>query len=136
MLWPASIPDDAALTAYIAEEQRFPFEPRQPGARWEHDVFSSEQGRQLLEREFLLAGMRIRSFCQNPNPAMRPLGFSAFGVGFGSLIVTFRNCPNNSPLALWWGDPSALPNHPFSRWRPLFPRKTYAEKAEFDEIHF
>jgi hypothetical protein len=35
-------------------------------------------------------------------------------LGFGSLIVTFRNCPNNAPLAFWVDSP----------WYPLFPRTT------------
>jgi hypothetical protein len=35
-------------------------------------------------------------------------------VGFGALIVTFRNCANNCPLGFWVDDP----------WYPLFPRKT------------
>ncbi len=38
-------------------------------------------------------------------------------LGFGSLVVTFRNCPNNAPLALWVGDP----------WYPLFPRTTNSQ---------
>ena len=125
VLWPATIPEDAALQAYIAEEKKFPFKPRQPSEKLEHTIFSSEENRQLLERELLLAGFRIRSFSQNPSPALRPLGFSVFGLGFGSMIVTFRNCPNNSPLAIWFGDPDATPGHPFKNWYPLFPRKTY-----------
>jgi hypothetical protein len=40
-------------------------------------------------------------------------------LGFGSLIVTFRNCPNNTPLALWAGDP----------WYPLFPRITNTDTS-------
>ncbi len=136
VLWPAVIPDDAQLQAYMAEEQRYPFEPRQAGGKLQHDLFSSEQGRQLLEREFLLLGVRIRSWCQNPSRAMRPLGFSAFGLGFGSLIVTFRNCANNCPLALWWGDPDAGADSPLSRWYPLFPRKTYRQDFGFDDISF
>lgn len=126
VLWPATLPDDAALMAYMAEEKRFPFEPRKPSERFEHRIFSSEDGRQLLERELLLAGMRIRAFSQNSNPALRPLGWSPFGLGFGSTIVTYRNCPNNVPLALWWGDPQAHLAHPFSRWYPLLQRRTYA----------
>jgi len=126
VLWPAEIPENAALQTYIAEEKNFPFEPRQQGGRLEHAIFSSEEDRQLLERELLLAGMRIRSFSRNPSRALRPLGFSAFGLGFGSMIVTFRNCPNNTPLALWWGDSDASPGHPFRKWYPLLPRKTYA----------
>lgn len=136
VLWPFEIPEDPALQAYIAEEGRFPFEPRKPGGKLKNAIFSSEQGRQLLERELLLSGMRIRSFCQNPSRALRPLGFSAFGLGFGSMIVTFRNCPNNSPLALWWGDSDAAPGHPFRNWYPLLPRKTYTQEVDFDEIAF
>lgn len=136
VLWPVAIPDDPALQAYMAEEQRFPFEPRPPGGALEHPIFSSEDGRQLLERELLLAGMRIRSFCQNPSRALRPLGFSPFGLGFGSLIVTYRNCPNNVPLALWWGDPEAGPNHPFSKWYPLLPRITYEQHLGPNDLEF
>ena len=126
VLWPATVPNDPALSAYMAEETRFPFTPRTPGARFEHRIFSSEMGRQLLERELLLAGIRIRSLSREPSPAMRPLGFSPFGLGFGSMIVTYRNCPNNAPLALWWGDPEADRSHPFSRWWPLVQRRAYA----------
>ena len=125
VLWPATVPNDAALAAYMEEEKKFPFEPRKPGGRLEHGVFSSEAGRQLLEGELLLAGMRIRSLSQNPSPALRPLGLSPFGLGFGSTIVTYRNCPNNAPLALWWGDSDADPAHPFAGWYPLLQRRTY-----------
>ncbi len=131
VLWPAIVPQDDALAAYMAAEQKFPFEPRTPGGKLEHPIFSSEEGRQLLERELLLAGMRIRSFSQNPSKALRPLGFSPFGLGFGSMIVTYRNCPNNVLLALWWGDPTAAADHPFSKWCPVLPRKTYAQEFEF-----
>lgn len=136
VLWPAFVPDDAALAAYLAQQERFPFEPRHPVGKLAINIFSSEEGRQLLEREFLLAGIRIRGFCQNPNAIMRPLGFSGFGVGFGSTIVTYRNCPNNAPLALWWGDPDAHRNHPFSRWYPLLQRRTYEREVDFDDFDF
>ena len=126
VLWPTTIPNDAALETYMEEERRFPFERRDPGGRLTHAIFSSEESRQLLERELLLAGMHIRSLSQNPSPALRPLGFGPFGLGFGSTIVTYCNCPNNTPLALWWGDPRAEPAHPFSRWYPLVQRRTYA----------
>lgn len=136
VLWPTELPDDAALKAYLAEEKKFPFEPRVPGGKLEHQIFSSEDGRQILERELLLAGMRIRSFSQNPSKALRPLGFSPFGLGFGSMIVTHRNCPNNCPLALWWGDPEASSSHPLSKWYPLFPRKTYEPEIDLDDFDF
>ena len=125
VLWPATVPTDTALAAYMAEETKFPFEPRAPRGRFQHRIFSSEEGRQLLERELLLAGMHIRSLSQNPSPALRPLGLSPFGIGFGSTIVTYRNCPNNAPLALWWGDPQADEAHPFAGWYPLVQRRTY-----------
>jgi hypothetical protein len=136
VLWPAELPEDADLKAYMSLPQRFPFEPRSPGGKLEHNFFSSEQGRQLLERELLLAGVKIRAGCANPKDIMRPLGFSPFGLGFGSMIVTFRNCPNNSPLALWWGDPEADPSSPLSKWYPLLPRKTYSAEVRFDAFSF
>lgn len=78
-------------------------------------IFSGELGRQLLENEFLSAGVRVRQVCPHFDKYMRPLGRMLFeSLGFGSMIVTYRNCPNNTPLALWAGDP----------WYPLFPRKT------------
>lgn len=132
VLWPACIPADAALSAYMAEEKRFPFEPRTAGGTLINNVFSSEDGRQLIEREMLLAGVRIRAGCLNPKQVIRPLGFSPFGLGFGSTVVTYRNCPNNCPLALWWGDPDAT-SGPF-HWYPLLPRKTYQhfDISDFD----
>lgn len=136
VLWPTQLPENEEIKAYLAEEQKFPFIPRKPGGQTERKIFSSEQGRQLLEKELLLAGMRIRSFSKNPKRALRPLGFSPFGLGFGSMIVTFRNCPNNCPLALWWGNPEADKTHPFSKWYPLFPRKTYNKEVSFDDFLF
>lgn len=134
VLWPAMLPNDAGLATYMAQETKFPFQPRQLGGKVEHELFSSEEGRQMLERELLLAGMRIRGFCQAPSRSMRPLGFSAFGLGFGSMIVTFRNCPNNCPLALWWGDPEAV-SGPLKEWYPLLPRNTHASSIDdFDVI--
>lgn len=136
VLWPTALPNDDDLQNYVQSETRFPFEPRPPGGRLRKNIFSSENGRQLLEKELLLAGVRIRAFCANPSQAMRPLGFGPFGVGFGSTIVTYRNCPNNCPLALWWGDPDALSSHPFSKWYPLLPRKTHSQDPNFDGINF
>lgn len=113
VLWPtADIYDDGN------------FAPRRPTGSIRHP-FATEQGRQLLEREFLNAGLCIQNFANNPNPNLKPLGFYRFHPGFGSLFATYRNCPNNCPLALWYGDPSYEPNHPLGRWYPLLPRKTY-----------
>ncbi len=126
------IPEDEQVQAYVSQPHKFPFEAREPGRAL--GDFSSEEGRQLLERELLIAGVRIRGFCKNPKDIVRPLGFSPFGVGFGSMIVTFRNCPNNCPLALWWGDPEAPASSPLSQWYPILPRKTYRQGVYLDEI--
>ena len=123
VLWPATIPTAPEVQAYMALPSRFPFEPRQASIA-AIAPFSSEQGRQTLESEFLIAGAKIRSLSANPKASMRPLGFSPFGIGFGSTIVTYRNCPNNCPLALWWGDREATSGA--LHWYPLLPRKTYA----------
>lgn len=130
VLWPAKLPTDTQLVTYLALQHRYPFEPRRAGGKTEHDIFSSEAGRQILETEMVLAGVKIRGFCQNPKDIIKPLGFSPFGLGFGSTIVTFRNCPNNCPLAFWWGDPESPEHHPFSKWYPLFPRKTYGNSTD------
>ena len=113
VLWP---------TAEIFDDESFA--SRLPSVITSHP-FATEAGRQLLEREFLNAGLRIRGFANNPSQRLKALGYSRFDPGFGSLFVTYRNCPNNCPLALWYGDPSYEPNHPLGRWYPLFPRKTY-----------
>lgn len=124
VLWPASLFDDDAVIL-LNDAQRFPLEPRKPGAKIKDDIFSSEDARTLLEREMLMAGMRIRSFSANPSASLMPLGFGGFGLGFGATIISFRNCPNNCPLALWWGNPDyPQRDHPFTKWFPLLPRKT------------
>ena len=68
----------------------------------------------------MLAGASIRESCASLSDKMKPLGFGDYGIGFGSMIVTYRNCPNNAPLALWWGVDGAKQSR---RWVPLFPRK-------------
>jgi hypothetical protein len=134
VLWPAVIPNDAGVQAYVASEKKFPLDPRKPGGAL--GVFSSEAGRQVLESEFLIAGVKIRSLTGALNEWYRPLGCGSFGVGFGSLITTYRNCPNNCPLALWWGDPEATSGA--LHWYPLLPRKTYAAPEnvfnDFDDL--
>ena len=126
VLWPVVLPDDPDLKAYLNLPHRFPFEYRLASGKL--GPFSSEKGRQLLELELLRAGIKIRDASEKPKEILRPLGFSPFGFGFGSMIVTFRNCPNTCPLALWWGDPDADSTSPLSKWYPLFRRKTYSDE--------
>lgn len=114
VLRPVSIPADPEVQAYN-KDLRYQPQLRTPGHVGKLGVFSSDAGRQILEQEFLKVGVRIRGMCPNLNQYQRPLGNMVLDtLGFGSLIVTFRNCPNNTPLALWVGDP----------WYPLFPRMT------------
>jgi hypothetical protein len=118
--WPTVLPAQPEMTAYNAI-QKFPFVPRNPGGKY--DFFSTENGRQVLENELLIAGLKIRSQHSDPKPALKPLGFGGFGVGFGATLATYRNCPNNAPLAIWWGEGAT--SGPF-QWYPLLPRKTYS----------
>ena len=114
VLRPVAIPDDEGVKAYVAG-MRFSPNLRTAGHVGGNSIFSSDAGRQLLEEEFLKAGVRIRQMCPHLIQYQRPLGNMILDtLGFGSLIVTFRNCPNNAPLALWAGDP----------WSPLFQRTT------------
>ena len=123
VLWPTEVPDAPFVKDYIDRQKTHPFEPRN-STELKIQPFSSEEGRQVLEREFLIAGAKIIAACENPSQFMRPLGFSPFGVGFGSMIVTYRNCPNNCPLAMWWSVPNKR-LHALN-WYPLLPRKTYS----------
>jgi hypothetical protein len=119
VLRPTHIPDDQEVKQYIANMKHKPV-LRKPGNVGKNRIFSGEDGRDVLEQEFLKAGAKIRSICANLKVYQRPLGNIVLEtLGFGSLLVTFRNCPNNAPLALWVGDP----------WYPLFARSTNTDTA-------
>ncbi len=115
VLRPTQIPDDPRVKEYAAGIGiKYPLEFRTLGHVSVNNIFSSDAGRQVLEDEFLKKGVHIRELCHHLKPNQRPLGYTPLDtLGFGSLTVTFRNCPNNAPLVLWTGDP----------WYPLFPRK-------------
>ncbi|MBP1147099.1 hypothetical protein JOE33_004022 [Pseudomonas sp. PvP027] len=131
VLWPCSIPETAEVQTYMALPTKFPFEPRQASSAVY--PFSSEAGRQVLESEFLIAGAKIRALSENPKQSIRPLGFSPFGLGFGSMLATYRNCPNNSPLAIWWGDPDVTSGA--LHWYPLLQREGYSSLRNiFDDL--
>ncbi|MDF1613851.1 phosphoribosyltransferase-like protein [Desulfurivibrio dismutans] len=119
VLLPTVIPQDETVENYV---QAMKYSPtlRHPGNVGKNALFSSDEGKILLEQEFLKAGARIRQLCQNLGATQRPLGHMTLDtLGFGSLVVSFRNCPNNAPLALWVGEP----------WYPLFPRTTNTQTA-------
>jgi hypothetical protein len=120
VLWPMVIPDGCEVSEFMQQLAEDEFYLRRPSANscW---PFSSEAGRQILESEFFIAGAKILAKCQNKKPSMRPLGYNSRGVGFGSLLVTYRNCPNNCPLALWWGNPENMTGA--LDWYPLLARR-------------
>ena len=119
VLRPVVVPDDPLVAEYV-DAMSYKPHLRAAGGVGRKGIFSSDEGRQVLEQEFLKAGVRIRDMCPYLNEYQRPLGNSILETpGFGSLIVTFRNCPNNAPPALWAGDP----------WYPLFRRTTNTETA-------
>lgn len=114
VLCPSTVPSDATTQAYVQGLRRAPF-VRLGAAPGKNGFYSSDASRNTLEQTFLQAGLHIRSVCPLLNNYQRPLGNMVLETfGFGALIVTFRNCPNNCPLALWAGAP----------WYPLFPRRT------------
>ncbi|MBF0339366.1 MAG: hypothetical protein HQL95_00205 [Magnetococcales bacterium] len=117
VLRPKSIPQTQQIVKFF---NTFQEEYRSPKLRSDDSVgsqkfFRSSAGRNLLEQQFLMVGANILESCQNLTGKKRPLGYAVLETpGFGSMTVTYRNCPNNCPLALWVGYP----------WIPLFPRKT------------
>lgn len=78
-------------------------------------VFDDERTRDVLEDQLFSAGQDIIS--RFNNTIWTPLGLGREPHGFGSLSVSYRNCPNNAPLALWWS---------LQSWSPLFPRRVYS----------
>jgi hypothetical protein len=117
VLRPVKIPDHKLTQAYAKGLTDKGYAPtlRAPGNVGNAKFFSSEEGRDLLEQQFLMKGTETRNQSPFLNEYQRPLGNMVLNtLGFGSMIVTFRNCANNCPLALWAGDP----------WNPLCPRRT------------
>lgn len=119
---PSSLPADAAMTAYV-NGLAYPPPLRDPGKMGSCQVFANEQSRDLLEQQLLSAGLRVRAMCPNLPATQRLLGYASANsrntLGFGSPLVTHRNCPNNCPLAFWVDAP----------WYPLFPRKTNVKRT-------
>ena len=117
VLRPTYIPKDDAVLEYVAQMSRPPI-TRRSGNAGVNSLYTNDKGKRLLEQEFLKAGAYIHQTIPDMGITQRPLGHSPLvSLGFGSLIVTYRNCPNNAPLALWIGDP----------WYPLFPRFTHSD---------
>jgi hypothetical protein len=122
VLRPKTIPDKADVQAYakMLADAGYPAVFRTGSSVGGKAIFSSDDGRNLLEQNFLIEGVRIKKICPNLHEVVRPLGFHGLKTfGFGSTLVTFRNCPNNCPLVFWVDSP----------WYPLFPRKTNTKSS-------
>ena len=93
----------------------------------QNKVFSSTR-REEYEKIMLKYGIRILGYPRTNSAVVKPLGYDTFNTfGFGSVVFTFRNCPNNNPLPFWWGDPEAPIDHPFRQWYPLLQRTAYRD---------
>lgn len=123
VFWPKSIP--AGAQPYF-DTFRYDLKLRNGSQESECKVFVDDTCRNICEDAFLEKGIWIRDQCPGLNDYQRPLGNSVLETpGFGATFVTFRNCPNNAPLAFWAGNP----------WYPLFPRKTNTDTAMIDEFN-
>lgn len=88
--------------------------------------FQDESTRDCLEAILTKVGFDILLKSKSPSDVLKPLGFSTFkGVGFGGTTFTYRNCPNNTPLAFWWGDYELTGTSALDCWYPLMKRIVY-----------
>lgn len=127
VLRPVELPKDPRVTNYVKKMKYKPhFRPE--GSTGTLGLFSSLDKRRRLETILLKAGAKVLEVCTNFDAQKRPLGHSGLEtLGFGSLFMTFQNCPNNAPLALWAGEP----------WIPLLPRRTNTDsdsQKAFDSL--
>ena len=133
ILWPTELPNDQHVKSWltaIPEDRRY-FIARPAVTSGRNDFFVSEASRNVLEQAFLRKGAYIRSLPRDPSALMRPLGYNKLhGPGFGTMFATYRNCPNNCPLVMWWGDPDAA--RPLNQWYPLLQRRTRRRNAAAD----
>lgn len=87
-----------------------------------YDVFSDPLARKLCEEAFFIKGAIVLvSLADRKN--FKPLGISPFkdSWGFGGSVFSYRNCPNTTPIVIWWGD--YYDSH--ALWYPLMLRKGY-----------
>ena len=124
VLWPTSIPDNEAVRHYCAYLEGLGYPPvlRESGNPGILGIFENDAQKILMEDAFLIRGCEIRQKQTAMPDVLRPLGYHNLDtLGFGSMFITFRNCPNNCPLPLWV-DQQVYP--------ALFPRKTNTETSD------
>ncbi|MEQ8736320.1 MAG: hypothetical protein RIC29_15450 [Rhodospirillaceae bacterium] len=123
VLWPTFIPDGGMVEEWLTKREMKldHFHSRSGENLGDANLFSTSSARAKLEYAFMERGAYICTLGASNNRMMKPLGYSTFrSVGFGTLFCTYRNCPNNAPLVLWWGDPNG--NQTLRRWYPLIQR--------------
>ena len=126
VLRPRTLPDSPEVNNYVEylNDQEFPPVLMRRASCGPSDFFSSEKNRDLLEEQFLRAGARLKAKHTFLPDVARPLGYSKLKtLGFGSIIVTYRNCPNNCPLSFWVED---------DEYPPLFPRIPNQDRSIWD----
>jgi len=83
----------------------------------EDDLLGGPHHRYVLTRAFLEVGAKLIMQVRQPAWRLAPLGYTDRpSLGLGALVATFRNCPNNAPMALWYEVPGK------DLWHPLLPR--------------
>lgn len=89
-----------------------------------YEIFTDSIQRTKFENICLKYGFTIINKCTTRSETTQPLGHSLWVYGFGGLVFSYANCPNNTPLIFWWGSTkSDEPMH--QQWYPLMPRRTY-----------
>lgn len=124
VLWPTVAPADPDVQAYAKhlEVAGHPPVMRNPGNSGASGIYANDAQKVLLEQAFLVRGCQLRRECGNLPEKARPLGYQILDTfGFGSMFVTYRNCPNNCPLALWVQQ---------AEYPAMFPRKTNTQAAD------
>ncbi|WP_284942362.1 hypothetical protein [Enterobacter sp. MEB024] len=95
------------------------------------DSFRNQASRDRFESILTKVGFDILQNRKTPSEVLKPLGFSTFdGLGFGGTTFTYRNCPNNVPLAFWWGAYEPTGHAALDCWYPLMRRNGYNELDE------
>lgn len=88
---------------------------RRDGFSDDGGIFSNETERDWYEKIICEKGLELINMGVTEKSWLKPLGFKKEdGLGFGGTVFTYLNCPNNTPLAFWWGTTDAF--------YPLMPR--------------
>jgi len=121
VLWPTSIPGDFDVIIYEDYLRLKGHEVvlRNSGDCGASGIYKDDEQKILLEQILLIRGCVISNSQERLPEKVRPLGYHNLDcLGFGSMFVTYRNCPNNCPLAFWVEQDD---------YPALFPRKTNSQ---------